>query len=355
MSHKWLSSDQLKAETAVEDALVLKAGIADALPGDGDSRRVRFVVSTGDVDRDNDVINQNGWDLENYRRNPVVLFAHSHCDLPIGKCVELGIADGKLVAVAEFATHEFADTVYQLVKGGFLNATSVGFRARKYAINEERRGIDFEEQELLEFSVVPVPANQHALIAAAATGISLEPVKAWAKSILGAAETATAAVGALKAVVPGAPTEAEAIVEPGAVRPAVEAAAEAETEKRGRTLSAKNENRLKEAMDLVVGAMARIKEVLDAAAPPASSEPAEDEDDDQDEDEELSASAADVIVLEIEDRDEVLELADAGDDEIALSAEDVKTLLRDVVASQVAEAAREAAQTALNQMRGRVD
>ena len=57
--------------------------------------------------------------------------------------------------------------VAELVSQGFLKATSVGFRplalqpssdpARKY-------GIDFLEQELLEFSIVSIPANAEALI-----------------------------------------------------------------------------------------------------------------------------------------------------------------------------------------------
>jgi hypothetical protein len=55
-----------------------------------------------------------------------------------------------------------------MVKRGFLRATSVGFRPKrdKYSWNEERGGIDFEEQELLEFSVVPVPSNPEALLSA---------------------------------------------------------------------------------------------------------------------------------------------------------------------------------------------
>lgn len=156
-------------------------GQPEALP---DSRVVRFCVSTGDVDRDSDVISQDGWDLSNYRRSPVVLWAHSHSALPIAKCIAIDVEQGRLMASAEFATHPFAETVYQLLKGGFLRATSVGFRALKYMRNEERGGIDFKQQELLEFSVVPVPANAHALIAASAGGVELEPLREWVQDVI---------------------------------------------------------------------------------------------------------------------------------------------------------------------------
>jgi hypothetical protein len=56
-----------------------------------------------------------------------------------------------------------ADTVLRLLDGGFLRATSVGFRPIRQVRNTERGGTDYLQQELLEFSVVPVPANADAL------------------------------------------------------------------------------------------------------------------------------------------------------------------------------------------------
>jgi hypothetical protein len=43
-----------------------------------------------------------------------------------------------------------------------VNATSVGFRPLKYEPNEHG-GTHFAEQELLEFSIVPIPANAAAV------------------------------------------------------------------------------------------------------------------------------------------------------------------------------------------------
>jgi len=179
----WASSADLLSRQPDRPA-VRKYGTVTKLDVLPEPRQVRFVISTGDVDRDNDTIDANGWDLASYKNNPVVLFGHDHRGLPIGKCASIGVENGQLVAVAEFASYPFAQTVYDLVQGGFLRATSVGFRALEYDPNEERRGIDFKRQELLEFSVVPVPANPHALIAASASGVDLEPLRKWMADLL---------------------------------------------------------------------------------------------------------------------------------------------------------------------------
>ncbi|WP_188263273.1 HK97 family phage prohead protease, partial [Azospirillum tabaci] len=100
--------------------------------------------------------------------------------------------DGKaLHSTCQFATKDenpFADMVYRLVIGGYLNATSVGFRPLKWSWNEERGSwaIDYTEQELLEYSVVPVPANPDALIEARGKGIDMAPLIGWAEKTLDA-------------------------------------------------------------------------------------------------------------------------------------------------------------------------
>jgi len=65
-----------------------------------------------------------------------------------------------------------------------LNATSVGFKPKEWVFNEDRKGVDFKTQELLEFSVVPVPSNPEALIEARSAGIDLGPYKEWAEQVL---------------------------------------------------------------------------------------------------------------------------------------------------------------------------
>lgn len=148
-----------------------------------ESRRMTFTISTGSVDRDNDTLDPKGWQLDNYKSNPVVLFAHDYKSLPVAKCIDIKSTDTALIATAEFlpeGKHPFADTVYDMLKAGFLNATSVGFRAIEHQPNNERKGYDYKRQELMEFSIVPIPSNQDAL---AQRGIDSAKKKEWVKAI----------------------------------------------------------------------------------------------------------------------------------------------------------------------------
>jgi HK97 family phage prohead protease len=150
-------------------------------------RSVKFVITTGDADRENDVIDPSGWDLSSYLKNPVVMFAHDYNSLPVARTTELSNENGKLVAVAEFATYDLnplADQVFQMLKQGFLKGASVGFKPVTFSYNEKRGGVDFAQQELLEFSVVPIPANASALMAAGLDDVDTTLLRDWAEGTL---------------------------------------------------------------------------------------------------------------------------------------------------------------------------
>jgi HK97 family phage prohead protease len=155
--------------------------------GEGDARTLTFTISTSSVDRMGDTIKVDGWKLEQYRKNPVVLWAHDATLLPLAKATQVWIEGQKLKSVAEFTPlnmARFNDTVFDMYKGGFLSATSVGFAPLKYAFTDDpqrRYGIDFLEQELLEFSAVPVPANGEALIEGRSAGIDIIPLLDWSE------------------------------------------------------------------------------------------------------------------------------------------------------------------------------
>lgn len=143
---------------------------AEVKAGDPAKREMQFTISTESVDRMGDTIKADGWELDAFRKNPVVLWAHDNQSLPIGKATRVWIEDGKLKATAEFTPEgmaKFNDTIFEMLKGGFLNAVSVGFMPKDWKFTEDanrRFGIDFLKQELMEFSVVSVPANPEALI-----------------------------------------------------------------------------------------------------------------------------------------------------------------------------------------------
>jgi HK97 family phage prohead protease len=134
---------------------------------------IAFDASSFPPDRYGDTIVQAGFKTDNFKANPVLLWAHSHSCPPVGKVGTIGIGpNGNLRASDVTFTppemHEFGDEVGQMVRAGFLNAVSVGFLPLKWEArfdeSGEFLGYNFLECELLEISIVPVPANPQALI-----------------------------------------------------------------------------------------------------------------------------------------------------------------------------------------------
>lgn len=160
---------------ANEKEIVRKQFVSKIEEANDEERTITFVLSTEDKDRDGDVIKADGWIVDNYLKNPVVLFAHKYDELPVARAEKVWVEDGKLKATARFATEKenpLAENVYQLYKNGYMNAVSVGFIPVEYEEKEE--GYEFTKQELLEFSCVPVPANPEALISLAVKGMKKE-------------------------------------------------------------------------------------------------------------------------------------------------------------------------------------
>jgi HK97 family phage prohead protease len=165
-------------------AIVRKDGAAELVDaGTTDDRRVTFVVSTAAVDRDNDTIAVEGWVLDDYRRNPVVLWAHDDQSLPIAKATDVGPVGNRLIATFEFVPADMpvigphAEAVLRMLRSGFLAATSVGFKPidAEFSDDPDRRGgMDFSRQSLFEISVVPVPSNPEALAVAPPVGPDVE-------------------------------------------------------------------------------------------------------------------------------------------------------------------------------------
>lgn len=136
-----------------------------------------FVLSNGNVDRDFDIVNPDGWDLSEFRKNPVVLWSHDQNELPVAKSLNEYVENGQLIGTAQFANREISERGYmigQMYKHGFLNAVSCGFRGTEWSFAAEYErpyGINFEKQILWEYSCCTVPSNPDALIKAKAAGI----------------------------------------------------------------------------------------------------------------------------------------------------------------------------------------
>jgi HK97 family phage prohead protease len=171
MPNKYLSQEafrQLARHDLATGAATERLGSVVRLVEPG-SRTRRFCFSDGSVDRMGDVIDVRGWETADFLRNPVCLYAHDSSAPPVGKVVNIFVSGDRLMGDIHFAppeVYEFADTIFKLIDGGYLNSVSVGFLPLEFEFADDRRGINFLRQTLLEISIVPVPANAQALIEA---------------------------------------------------------------------------------------------------------------------------------------------------------------------------------------------
>lgn len=125
---------------------------------------VEAIASTGAMDRHTDSVNPDGWDLKNFKKNPVLLWAHDYSKPPVGKVIDIKLNKLKqLIFKAEFVNTEFAREIAQLYKDKALNAFSVGYIVKKWG-DESKGEYTHMQMELLEISCVPVPANAEALV-----------------------------------------------------------------------------------------------------------------------------------------------------------------------------------------------
>ena len=156
---------------------------------------IDFISSSATLDRYDEIIRPEGWQLDNYRRNPVFQNAHQYGDIifTLGKALITEVRAtprAHLFQRIEFAVdvNPMARIAYGLYQHRFLNAVSVGFIPLRWQNEDgsEHSGISnfkseiseglfqrssegpsprriYLEQELLEVSAVGIPANPEAL------------------------------------------------------------------------------------------------------------------------------------------------------------------------------------------------
>lgn len=165
--------------------------------GDSDKKIYYFVASSEvEPDRDGDIVVVDGIDVDNFKKNPVILFAHNYGSLPVGKAVDIKKDGEELIIGVEFADTEEGRKTEYLVSSGYMKAVSIGFIPKEIysdvwygAKKKSDLPTDYPEwyeknkdkvlmadtiifkSELLELSVVPVPANQNALLVMRSKGI----------------------------------------------------------------------------------------------------------------------------------------------------------------------------------------
>lgn|SRR3990167_1969507 len=119
-------------------------------------------ASTSDADRAGDVVPASVWamGMKNYLKNPVILAYHDHSE-PVGRMTENRVDGMGLWIKARVSAA--AEKVFNLVKDSVLTGFSVSFRVLDAEYNSAAEIFVIKELELLEISLVSVPANQNTL------------------------------------------------------------------------------------------------------------------------------------------------------------------------------------------------
>lgn len=148
--------------------------------------RISYVASTDDIDRYGDVVSQN-WDLKGFMANPVILWNHDQQAPPIARATKVDVNSGKLLIDVEFDMEDpHAANIARKAQSGFINAVSVGFQPIEMIPRSElpkdhkaygSEGVFYNRSELLELSIVTVPANSRATQAIAAKSLSFDDLE----------------------------------------------------------------------------------------------------------------------------------------------------------------------------------
>lgn len=121
-----------------------------------------FRITSEVLDRTDDRVLLDALRVENYLRNPVLLWNHQD-DIPaIGTAKVYRGEDGRWLMVPSFdGVCDLSRVTEGKVKAGTLRTCSIRFRILKARPNAEG-GLDIEEAELLEVSITNIPANPDA-------------------------------------------------------------------------------------------------------------------------------------------------------------------------------------------------
>lgn len=151
---------------------------ADNTPG----MEFKVIASNMAIDRDNEIIDINGWDTENFMKNPVILWGHDLKSLPIGVALKCYREGDNLIVEGKFASKEanpIAENVRCLYNEKIIKTVSVGFIGKEYTFIKTKDGQDilkWTKQELYELSFVPVPSNPEAVSLMKSKGLSDESI-----------------------------------------------------------------------------------------------------------------------------------------------------------------------------------
>lgn len=146
-----------------------------------EERTVEWVISSGQIDRYGEIVDPKAFDketIDGFMTNPIMLAGHQHIGFAgeatmIGNWLSIKREGDLTVGVAKLATTDLAEDYWRLILDGVIRACSIGFIVREWEMREigsgegKHRVRVFTKIELIEISLVAVPANREALMKAA--------------------------------------------------------------------------------------------------------------------------------------------------------------------------------------------
>jgi len=166
--------------TLTTGALGLRGGLkCDAKAIEGDAPIMEFIASDETLDRYDEVVKVDGWELGAFKTNPVIVDCHDYSSITriLGRSPEIAVREGKLVNRVEFCLdNPMGALAWKMAKGGFIKSQSVGFIPKEWTNgkNNDQPARTYTKQELLEVSLVVVPANPGATIGLALKSGAIE-------------------------------------------------------------------------------------------------------------------------------------------------------------------------------------
>lgn len=142
-----------------------------------DSGTFRVIMTSDKKDRDGEIIKLDGWNFDNFMKNPVVVYGHNYYSIEnvIGRVDKIYREGNTIVAEGRFASEAAnpkAQMVRRLYDEKILQAVSVGFIVKGRDVQDDSI---ITSAELLELSFVPIQSNPDAVdIMKALEGLSVK-------------------------------------------------------------------------------------------------------------------------------------------------------------------------------------
>lgn len=177
-----VSEDRVRAAPTDEDVEKVKEQLGnDAAAG----RLVPFTISTERRAADGHVVKAAGWQLDRYRKNPVVLWSHDRWSPRIADSI-VEVVDNRLRAVAAFFPRELSPLSWEIgeIAASRGYACSVGFRILRASpapddvVENIPWALDVEAARLDEWSPCNIGADEDALTESRTAGLSTDAIAA---------------------------------------------------------------------------------------------------------------------------------------------------------------------------------